>query len=117
MSNEALDRRIAEEFMGWEFIEESVTQVARWGNAQGAQWVELSDGKFKPTTDMRAAYMVLEKIASNNSPIWIEYFDDWNIEISLNLVSFKAKAVTLPLAISRLAEAIMDSPSHMELFK
>jgi hypothetical protein len=115
MNNHDLDRRIATEFMGWELSHNSEI----WCQ-DGECLRDVED--FSPTTDMNAAYIVLEKIASvvhvtiSNSSYggvpWVvsaELYDQYYTTYT--------DATTLPLAISKLAEKIMDTPEYMALFR
>jgi hypothetical protein len=119
MNNTNLDCRIATEFMGWELSHNSEI----WCQ-DGECLRDVED--FSPTTDMNAAYVVLEKIASKTDvimgtllnkkwtidamdlkgPYGISIYDHLHIESS-----------SLPLAVSLLAEKIMDTPEYMALFK
>lgn len=123
MSNEALDKRIAREFMGWSVYYRSPSgEAVEYVDSIGRiTWAE--QGLFKPTVDMNSAYVVLEKIASKFTSVNIfpaapeRKFEGWVVWVpSVEDANLHLYADTLPLAISKLAEAIMDSPEHMELF-
>lgn len=110
----ALNKRIACEFMGWTLDPDFDHEF--WIMSENACWAT----DFSPTVDARAAYVVLEKIASKfRVTIFNSFYGGvtaWVIECEeVGIVAIKKP--TLPLAISLLAEAILNSPSHMELFR
>lgn len=114
-----LDYKIATEFMGWKYLPESMTNTAKWVDKDCEDvivWLEWARGKrFSPSSDIEAAYMVLEKIAlkcsvnifNTENKKWVVYGPDPG----------SGEHNTLPLAISELAIKIMDTPELMELFK
>lgn len=123
----ALDHRIAIEFMGWildpelacnfyikkEDLEKEYDIDVKW------------DSKFSPTTDMRAAYVVLEKInkvlvigeMEISFVNYIAKIGEYSAGIISNVGHIDVCSSSAPLAISLLAEQIMNSPEHMALFK
>jgi hypothetical protein len=70
---------------------------------------------FSPTTDMNAAYTVLEKIRSKMHTVEIHSvgLNEWEAIAEVSGGEYE----TLPLAISKLAEKILNTPEYMALFK
>lgn len=123
-----LNHRIATEFMEYKWTDCKYLTYKDWHDKEGNRISSLIRNKlcdFSPTTDIKDAYLVLEKIASKLTHINIFPGSDnaliaskgmWVIWL-LDEHNFHIVEPTLPLAISKLAEKIMDTPELMEMFR
>lgn len=104
-----LDERIASEVMGWK------RDGAAWMSPAGLRTIELSSfGSFQPSTDMAAAWEVVEKLTEKSEPHFelSRGRDGWHAGFDLDR-PFKrvtAQADTAPHAICKAALKALTQP-------
>ena len=105
-----MDAAVAEKVMGWTLVEGSYSLCCRtpedykfviWVDSERHHHRPNNMGNFNPSTDIAAAWEVVEKIGKDGEMLFdlIQHKDKWEVFIAVPLMIHLSEAPTAPEAI------------------